>query len=220
MGYGAAVFDMDGTILDTLDDLNDALNHTMERCGFPKRTLEETRRFVGNGIRKLIERAVPEDVPDSEIDGIKDVFMEYYEAHCADKTRPYKGIPELIKSLKNAGVKTAVVSNKADVAVQELCEEYFKGLFDVAIGEWQGIDRKPAPDMVNKALEALFISDKRDAVYIGDSDVDLMTAKNSGLECIAVKWGFRDEAFLREHGAGILVDAPEDLYDLIVGNSG
>lgn len=213
--YKLAVFDMDGTILDTLEDLKDSTNFALEECGYPTRSYDEVRRFVGNGIRKLIERAVPEGLTVEQIDRVHEVFTEHYKVHCADKTKAYDGIKPLLEKLRASGVKTAVVSNKADYGVQELCKEYFDGLFDYAVGEREGIRRKPAPDAVNEALRVLGI-DKSEAVYIGDSDVDFETAKNAELPCISVLWGFRDEEFLREKGATLFVRDPAEIYDIIM----
>lgn len=213
--YKLAVFDMDGTILDTLEDLKDSTNFALEKCGYPTRSYDEVRRFVGNGIRKLIERAVPEGLTVEQIDRVHEVFTEHYKVHCADKTKAYDGIKPLLEKLRASGVKTAVVSNKADYGVQELCKEYFNGLFDYAVGEREGIRRKPAPDAVNEALRVLGI-DKSEAVYIGDSDVDFETAKNAELPCISVLWGFRDEEFLREKGATLFVRDPAEIYDIIM----
>lgn len=213
--YKLAVFDMDGTILDTLEDLKDSTNFALEKCGYPTRSYDEVRRFVGNGIRKLIERAVPEGLTVEQIDRVHEVFTEHYKVHCADKTKAYDGIKPLLEKLRASGVKTAVVSNKADYGVQELCKEYFDGLFDYAVGEREGIRRKPAPDAVNEALRVLGI-DKSEVVYIGDSDVDFETAKNAELPCISVLWGFRDEEFLREKGATLFVRDPAEIYDIIM----
>lgn len=213
--YKLAVFDMDGTILDTLEDLKDSTNFALEKCGYPTRSYDEVRRFVGNGIRKLIERAVPEGLTVEQIDRVHEVFTEHYKVHCADKTKAYDGIKPLLEKLRASGVKTAVVSNKADYGVQELCKEYFDGLFDYAVGEREGIRRKPAPDAVNEALRVLGMS-KSEAVYIGDSDVDFETAKNAELPCISVLWGFRDEEFLREKGATLFVHDPAEIYDIIM----
>lgn len=213
--YKLAVFDMDGTILDTLEDLKDSTNFALEKCSYPTRSYDEVRRFVGNGIRKLIERAVPEGLTVEQIDRVHEVFTEHYKVHCADKTKAYDGIKPLLEKLRASGVKTAVVSNKADYGVQELCKEYFDGLFDYAVGEREGIRRKPAPDAVNEALRVLGI-DKSEAVYIGDSDVDFETAKNAELPCISVLWGFRDEEFLREKGATLFVRDPAEIYDIIM----
>ncbi|MGN0602841.1 MAG: HAD family hydrolase [Oscillospiraceae bacterium] len=216
--YKLAVFDMDGTILDTLEDLKDSVNYALSECGYPQRTYDEVRRFVGNGIRKLIERAVPEGMSVSDIDRVHEVFTGHYKVHCADKTKAYDGIKPLLEQLRANGVKTAVVSNKADYGVQELCKEYFDGLFDYAVGEREGIRRKPAPDSVNEALRVLGIP-KSEAVYIGDSDVDYETAVNAGLPCISVLWGFRDEEFLRSKGASLFVHKPSEILSIVLGKA-
>lgn len=207
------IFDMDGTILNTLDDLKDTLNYALEQYHFPARTLEETRAFVGNGIHKLIERAVPEGTDAQTVENVFGTFLEYYQIHCMDRTRPYPGIVGLLQELKKAGMRTAVVSNKADAAVQELCERFFPGLFDFAVGEHEGVQKKPAPDMVQLALRALGTQEP-DAVYVGDSDVDIATAKNSGLDSIIVTWGFRDREFLESQGADVFADTPEEVREL------
>ena len=174
MRYKLAVFDMDGTILNTLEDLADSTNYALKANGLPERTIDEVRRFVGNGIRLLIERAVPAD---SEPE-LFETFKKYYKTDCAVKTRPYDGIKEVLVSLRKAGCLTAVVSNKADFAVQDLCKDYFDGLFDFAVGEREGIKKKPAPDSVYEVLTKLKTK-KEDAVYIGDSDVDFATSVNA-----------------------------------------
>lgn len=214
MKYELIVFDMDGTILDTLEDLKNSMNHTLKLHNMPERTLDEIRSFVGNGIRKLIERAVMPETSAEQIDVIHKDFMKHYEIHCADFTSPYDGINDLIKELRNRGYKTAVVSNKADGAVQDLCVQYFPGLFDLAIGERPEIAKKPAPDMVNLALDKLNVS-KEKSVYIGDSDVDVATARNSKLDMIAVDWGFRTREFLIEQGAETIVSKPEEILELV-----
>lgn len=213
--YKLAIFDMDGTILDTLEDLKDSVNYALCECGYTERTYDEVRSFVGNGIRKLIERAVPDGTDLENIDRVHNIFTGYYKLHCADKTKAYDGIKPLISELRRYGIKTAVVSNKADYGVQELCREYFDGLFDYAVGEREGIRRKPAPDSVNEALRVLGF-DKSEAVYIGDSDVDFETAENAGLPCISVLWGFRDEAFLRSIGAKLFVNKPSEILGIIL----
>ena len=214
MKYELIVFDMDGTILDTLEDLKNSMNHTLRLHNMPERTLDEIRSFVGNGIRKLIERAVPANTSEDKIIEIHKDFMEHYEVHCADFTKPYEGVNDLIKELRSRGYKTAVVSNKADGAVQDLCIQYFPDLFDLAIGEKPEIAKKPAPDMVNMALEQLQFPRKK-AVYIGDSDVDVATAVNSNLDMIAVDWGFRTHEFLVKQGAEIIVSQPEEILELV-----
>lgn len=208
----AAVFDMDGTILNTLEDLMDSTNFALKNNGLKERSLEEIRFFVGNGIQKLIERAVPQGTSKEVFEKVFADFKSHYKIHCADKTSYYDGIPLVIQTLRKMGVKTAVVSNKADFAVQELVEVYFKGLFDVALGEKTGVSKKPSPDMVNAALSVLGV-EKDAAFYIGDSDVDFETAKNSSLDFIGVSWGFRGRKFLENLGAKNIIDSPEELLN-------
>ncbi len=215
MKYKYAVFDLDGTILDTLDDLADSTNAALAQYSFPARTVDEVRQFVGNGIKKLIERAVPQNADDEQTAGVFEYFKTYYKAHCKDKTKPYDGIPELLSALRQRGIKTAVVSNKADFAVKELIDDYFPGLFDFCAGEREGVRRKPAPDTVYEAMKALG-ADKGSAVYIGDSDVDVMTAKNSGIDCIGVSYGFRGRDFLIAHGAEVIADTVAQLSDMLL----
>lgn len=215
MRYKLAIFDMDGTILNTLEDLADSTNYALKTNGLPERTVDEVRRFVGNGIRLLIERAVPEGSDTELIDEVFGTFKRYYKTHCAIKTKPYDGIKEVLLSLRKAGCLTAVVSNKADFAVQDLCRDYFDGLFDLAVGEREGIKKKPAPDSVFEVLSKLNI-DKADAVYIGDSDVDYATSVNAGMDVIMVGWGFRDEEFLREKGAKRIIKQPSEILDIIL----
>ena len=214
--YKLAIFDLDGTLLETLEDLHDSTNHALVSQGLPPRTLDEVRRFVGNGIHKLIERAVPEGSSSETVEQVFEEFKTWYAVHCNDKTSAYDGIKEMLLALRKAGVRTAVVSNKADFGVQTLCKTYFSGLLDVAVGQREGIRLKPAPDSVNEVLRLLEIR-REDAVYIGDSDVDIDTARNSGMDCISVTWGFRRREFLLEHGAVILVDKPENLEEIICG---
>ena len=206
----AAIFDMDGTILNTLDDLMDSTNFALKNNGLKERSLEEIRFFVGNGIQKLIERAGPQGTSKEVFEKVFADFKSHYKIHCADKTSYYDGIPSVIQTLRKMGVKTAVVSNKADFAVQELVEVYFKGLFDVALGERAGVSKKPSPDMVNAALSVLGV-EKESAFYIGDSDVDFETAKNSSLDFIGVSWGFRGRKFLENLGSKNIIDSPCEL---------
>ena len=215
MKYELVLFDMDGTILDTLEDLTASLNAALAEAGFPARTCDEVRSFVGNGLRRLIERGVPENTPEDVVDRVFDYHCAYYGAHCADHTRPYAGIPELLERLKGRGVRLAVVSNKADPAVQELSKKYFGDLFDLSVGERPGVARKPAPDSVLCALKTLG-SDRANAIYIGDSEVDVATAKNAGLPCIAVDWGFRSREALVAAGASIVVSSPAELEKLLL----
>ncbi len=206
------IFDLDGTILNTLDDLADSTNYALRVSRFPTRTIEEVRCFVGNGIRKLIERAVPEGTAQDMVEKVLADFTVHYGEHCADKTRPYEGIEEVITRLREMGCMTAVVSNKADFAVQELCEQYFPGLFDYVVGEREGIRRKPSPDSVLAVLDKLGTA-KEETVYVGDSDVDIQTAQNAGIDILSVEWGFRDKEFLLKHGAVKLIQSPQELLE-------
>lgn len=204
------IFDLDGTILDTLEDLCNSTNYALTSNDLPGRTIDEVRKFVGNGIRKLIERAVPEGIDSEQMENVFRSFSEHYKIHCADKTKPYDGIMEVLAALKARGIQTAVVSNKADFAVQSLCKEYFSEMFDYVVGEREGIRRKPYPDSVNEVLRKLQV-EKENVLYIGDSEVDVKTAQNAQIESIAVTWGFREEAFLKEQGAKHLISHPSQL---------
>lgn len=214
--YKLAVFDMDGTLLDTLTDLGNALNYSLQVNGYPQRTVDETRRFVGNGIHKLVERGVPEGTSPLNVEKVYHDFLPWYQAHCEDNTHPYPGIIQMLQDLKHAGVRTAVVSNKADPAVHKLAGHYFPGCFDISAGDRPDIAKKPAPDMVNHVLTQLNI-DRADTVYIGDSDVDILTAANSGMDHIIVTWGFRSVPFLKEHGAKVLAESPDQIVRIITG---
>lgn len=213
--YKLAIFDLDGTILDTLDDLTGSVNYALSELCFPSRTKNEVRSFVGNGIHKLIERAVPQGTSEEYIEKAYDVFKKHYELHCADKTAPYNGITELLKELRKLGYKTAVVSNKADFAVKALCKIYFPTLFDCITGERCEIAKKPAPDSVNAVLKQLNIL-RTEAVYIGDSEVDIATAKNAEMPCISVSWGFKSKQYLVECGAKHIVNNSAELLKLLI----
>lgn len=208
------IFDLDGTLLNTLDDLADSTNYALSKFGYPTRTIEEVRQFVGNGVAKLIERAIPDGKNNSNFEKCLNIFKENYAQNMYNKTAPYNGIIEMLSNLKSKGIKIAVVSNKFDLAVKELCKKYFEGFIDFAAGEneAQGINKKPAPDTVISVLTEFNFAPE-DAVYVGDSDVDIMTAKNSKMPCISVTWGFRDKKFLLENGATILINAPSEIYN-------
>ena len=209
------VFDMDGTVLNTLEDLTVSMNYVLSKFGMPEHKLEEYRLFFGNGVGEALRLSLPEGTSEDIIDEMLPVFKEHYDAHCLDKTRPYDGIIEVMRELKLRGYKTAIVSNKIDSAVKELHQRFFGDSVDIAIGEQPGINRKPAPDMVNLALKELG-SSKEESVYIGDSEVDFMTAENSGLPCISVLWGFRDKDFLIEQGAYCFAEKPKDIIDILI----
>lgn len=219
--YQTFIFDLDGTLLDTLQDLADSVNYALRQHRMPQHSLDDIRRFVGNGVRKLMERAVPLGAQNPQFEDVFADFRQYYMHHSMDTTRPYDGIPELLQQLKQRGCRLAVVSNKMMAATQELVRHFFPEI-EVAIGEHEaaGIRKKPAPDTVFEALRQLGVPHTSDlspltsVVYVGDSDVDLATARNSGLPCISVLWGFRDKPFLLEHGATTFVERPCQILEI------
>lgn len=213
--YKAIIWDLDGTLLNTLSDLAAAVNAALRMHGLPERTTEEVRLAVGNGIRKLIERTVPAGASEEITDAVFQSFKEYYKDHMSDSTAPYEGIPELLSDLSRVGVKMAIVSNKADFATKALARQYFDGVIDAAVGEKEGVRKKPAPDAVFAALADLSVS-PADAVFIGDSDVDVETGKNAGMDVIAVSWGFREEALLRKAGAEKICRTPAQLREYLL----
>ena len=214
MKYTTIIFDLDGTLLNTLADLAAATNHALAEHKLPQRTTDEVRQFVGNGIRKLIERAVPADTPAELQEEVFASFNRYYTQHCADSTRPYDGVPQLLQQLRTAGCCTAIVSNKADYGVQALAKQYFNGQLDAACGERAGIAKKPAPDMLLAIMQQLK-AEPASTIYIGDSDTDIATASNAGVDCIGACWGFRGRAFLEAHGAKLLAETVGDIWKLI-----
>lgn len=215
MKYEVAIFDLDGTTLNTLDDLAKAVNYALDKLLLPQRTIREVRGFAGNGVRKLIERSVPSGSDAETAEKTYKVFSEYYAIHCADHTRPYEGIIDAVSEARKAGMKTAIVSNKDDYAVQELVKKLMPGLFDYVVGVSGTVRPKPAPDAALAAMKALQCSDAK-CVYIGDSEVDIETAANAHLPCISVSWGFKTREFLAEHGAKVIVDTPKDMLKAII----
>lgn len=211
--YDTVVFDLDGTLLNTLEDLKDSVNYALDRLGMPLCSMKEVRSYVGNGVRRLMELAVPQGKDNPQFEQAFAIFREHYAIHCNDKTAPYPGIMELFVRLKEQGYQTAIVSNKPYDAVQELKKIYFEGFVTVAIGEREGIRRKPEADMVIEALKELG-SDKEHAVYVGDSEVDIATAGNAGMECIAVSWGFRTKEEQERAGGKIFADSPLEILAL------
>ena len=218
MSMKAVIFDLDGTLLNTLQDLCNSTNAALAQFGYPTRTLDEVRRFDGNGVKLLLLRALgiekPEDCPDFE--AVFAAFRAHYAVHSNDCTCAYPGIGDLLEKLKAAGAPMAIVSNKLDPAVKQLNEIYFKDYISVAIGENEaaGVKKKPAPDTVYAALRELHVSPEQ-AVYVGDSEVDIATAKNAGIPCMSVTWGFRDRAWLTDHGARVLYDTPEQVWNAL-----
>ena len=209
------LFDLDGTLLDTLEDLYQSVNAALAACGFPERTRMEVRSFVGNGVRNLMVRSVPDGEENPKFEECFQKFREHYAAHLNDHTAPYAGIMELLAELKEKGIPTAVVSNKSDAAVKELCRETFGDLVPLAIGESERVKKKPAPDTVIEAAAGIGVPLK-DCVYVGDSEVDLATAENAGIPCISVSWGFRDKELLESLGAKTLFDTVSELRDCLL----
>lgn len=210
MKYQSYIFDLDGTLLDSLGDLASSCNYALRSCQMPERTLDEVRRFVGNGVKLLMERAVPEGLNNPRFEEAYAIFREHYLHHNLDTTAPYPGILQLLADLKAQGKDIAVVSNKFYAATQQLVAHFFSDTVEVAIGEREDIRKKPAPDTVLEALRQLGAK-KDTAVYIGDSDVDIDTARNCGMPCISVLWGFRSRQFLLDHGATTLVGSPKEI---------
>lgn len=210
--YKTYIFDLDGTLLDTLGDLTASVNYALRSHDMPQHSIEAVRTMVGNGVKLLMERAVPYGLQNPLFDDVLATFRKHYMKHSLDTTCPYDGITELLMALKERGCHTAVVSNKFDAATKSLCNHFFSGLIDVAVGEHEaeGIRKKPAPDTVREALSQLGVGPDN-AVYVGDSEVDIATARNSGLPCISVLWGFRSREFLEAHGATTFVKTPEML---------
>ena len=211
----AFIFDLDGTLLDTLGDLAASVNYALKACDMPQHSIDDVRRFVGNGVRLLMERAVPDGAANPRFEEAFTTFRQHYLEHSLDTTRPYDGIMEMLQALRQRAYRTAVVSNKFYAATQELCQHFFADSIEVAIGEHEaeGIRKKPAPDTVNEALRQLGVS-REHAVYVGDSDVDVATAAASGMPCISVLWGFRDREFLLAHGATQFISHPSELLTL------
>lgn len=208
--YETYIFDLDGTLLSTLNDLAASTNYALRTHHMPERTLDEVRQFVGNGVKKLMERAIPGGTDNPDFNNTYATFRQHYMQHNLDTTKPYPGIMEMLQQLHNEGKNVAVVSNKFYAATRDLCKHFFAHLVPVAIGEREDIRKKPAPDTVLEALRQMGVSSKG-AVYIGDSDVDVMTAQNSGIPCISVLWGFRDKEFLLQHGATTFISSPQEL---------
>ena len=208
------IFDLDGTLLNTLEGLKNSTNFALKKFNCPEITLEQTRSFVGNGVRKLIERAIQNGEQNPDFEKCLNTFKEHYSKTMYQKTVAYDGIEDMLTELKRKGIKTGVVSNKFDTAVKELCKNYFDGLIIVAIGESPNVRKKPAPDSVLKAMEILGAKPEN-TLYVGDSDVDIQTAKNTNLKSVGVTWGFRDRELLEEEGADFIINTPCELLELI-----
>lgn len=206
------IFDLDGTLLNTLDDLFAAVDYMIRRLEFPLRTLEDVKCSVGNGISRLVELSVPNGRQNCRFGEAVDIFKNFYNAHSAEKTKPYSGITELLRVLNSQGIPCAVVSNKSDETVNALCKRYFGELIAYSVGERHGVSRKPHPDSV---LEVIRHFECDNAIYVGDSEVDILTAANAKLPCVSVTWGFREKAFLEANGASLLASNVRELYAYI-----
>ena len=231
MRFEYAVFDLDGTLIDTLEDLKDSVNHTMRAYGWPERSMAEIRAFVGNGLRRLVELSVPQlprgenetdpllprpDVGGEAFERLLAEYKAYYAAHCMVKTAPYEGIPEAVRAIRDAGIRCAVVTNKMQSAAEDIIRSFFGDVFDVVIGQVDGMPQKPAPDGVWLAMEKLG-ADPAKTAYVGDSEVDCLTARNARLPIIGVTWGFRDRAVLESNSADFIIDSPAELLPTLVG---
>ncbi len=214
MKYTAVIFDLDGTLLDTLEDLCNSVNFALAASGLPQHDKEKVKSFVGNGVEKLIERALPNGAAADLFSKVLADFKAHYAAHAADRTKPYPQVLDMLAALKKQGIKIGVVSNKYDAAVKELCPHYFGNLIDIAVGESPKIHRKPAPDMLLHAIEYFGLS-KKDVLFVGDSDVDAQTAQNAAVDFIGVTWGFRTPADMRPFGAKLFIDTPIDIQTYI-----
>lgn len=217
------IFDLDGTLMNTLDDLHDSVSYALREAGLQPNARQDTRRYLGNGIRNLVNKSVEQTFPEAD-EALKEqvfaTFRSYYVAHSMDKTAPYEGIGEMLSECKRRGFYTAIVSNKLDPAVKGLHQVFFADSIDMAIGETEKLKRKPAPDMVYEAIRQLSLMygreiQKSECIYVGDSEVDLKTAKNADLPCISVSWGFREKKFLIEQGAQVIIDSPNELFEYL-----
>lgn len=210
------IFDLDGTLLNTLEDLCDSTNFALAQMSYPQRSLEDVRKFVGNGVRKLIERAVPADINSTDVEKCLAIFKKHYSENMYNKTAPYSGIIKMLQTLNKNKIPTAVVSNKFDAAVKELCKKYFGNLIQIAIGEneAEGVRKKPAPDSVLKAMRELNVS-RDDVIYVGDSETDVQTARNANINCIGCCWGFRSRSVLEQEGATYIVKTPDEILRIV-----
>lgn len=216
MKYKAVIFDMDGTLLNTLEDLAVSTDYALRKCGYPERTLDEVRGFVGNGVERLISLSVPDGTKKDDELRCLEIFKKHYAANSRIYTKPYDGIAELLFRLKDINIKIGVVSNKFHAALTVLCDDFFGSLTDYAVGSKQGIPKKPSPECVFECMNALGCT-AGETLYVGDSEVDVMTAENAGLKCAGVLWGFRDEALLKTLGTDYIVSKPSEIYDIVIG---
>ena len=210
------IFDLDGTLLNTLEDLTNSTNYVLKKYDYPEKTVEEVRNFVGNGVQKLIERAIPNGIENPYFAACLKDFKDYYSKNMYDNTCPYDGIISALQKLRQKGLKIAVASNKFDMAVKELCRKYFTNLIDFSIGEDEknGIYKKPDPAMVSSIIKKYSVC-KEEVLYVGDSEVDIQTAQNSGVDCLSVSWGFKSREFLEKNGAKNIIDSASEILKYI-----
>lgn len=208
------IFDLDGTLLYTLEDLMDSVNYTLEKFGYEQKTIEDVTMHVGNGVQHLVKMMLPENISEEDFKNCYECFKEHYSEHCCDKTHPYDGIMETLKLLKCREVKVGILSNKFQEAAEEVCEHYFDGLYDIVVGESETCKRKPSPDGINLICEKFDVS-KDDVLFFGDSEVDIKTAENADVYCVSVLWGYRDREFLAENDAKVFITNPLDIIDII-----
>ncbi len=213
----AIIFDLDGTLLYTLEDLKDSVNFALEQFNYPLKTVDEVRNFVGNGVKLLVERSIPNGAKNPNLEQVLKVFKTHYAENMYNKTKPFDGINEMLDKLKQKGIRLAVVSNKFDFAVKELCQRYFGKKIEIAVGESESVRKKPAPDSVLKVMEILNCNND-ETFYVGDSEVDIQTAVNCNLKCISVTWGYKSRKFLIENDAKIIVDTPKDLLNFVLND--
>ncbi len=212
MKFKTAIFDLDGTLMNTLDDIRDSINYMLKEFSYPERSYNEIRSFVGNGMQHLVEQAVPSGLSDSQVQDCLSVFLKHYDTNMENKTAPYSGVIDVLKTLRQNGIRTAVVSNKFDEGTKLLCKKWFPEIIELALGESKTVSKKPAPDMVYEAIKQLGV-EQSSALYIGDSDVDANTAKNANIPFLGVSWGFRDKELLVSLGAIEVVDRPNDILN-------
>ena len=208
------VFDLDGTLLYTLEDLMNSVNFTLDLFGYRTCTLDEISSFVGNGVQQLMRRALPENITEKEFELSLACFKDHYSKHCCDKTRPYDGIIEVLKVLKSRGIKVGILSNKFQDAAEDVCKNYFDGLYDIVVGESEYCKRKPAPDGINMICDRLNVS-KEETIFFGDTEVDIKTGEDAGVYCVSVLWGYRDRDFLSRNGAKLFVSDPLDIVNML-----
>lgn len=214
MAIQTVIFDLDGTLLYSLEDLKDSVNFVMKKHGFREYTIDEVREAIGNGVRLLMERILPKDIDKNLFEECLSEFKENYSKNMYNKTKPYDGVLDMLKALRKEGYKIAVLSNKFDSAVKELSNKYFGELVDLAVGQKEGVKEKPSPLGIQEIAKELD-TDVETCIMVGDSEVDIQTANNAGIDCISVTWGYKNIDFLYDNGATKLVYAPEDILELL-----